>query len=292
MNKAWHAIAVIAVLLGSPVLPAADGGPEVEPAAAGCVACHREPGLLPERGTHRAAGSASATCQDCHGSGAEHPRAGAASITSFGARATTPVTVQNKSCVACHRSDLSGWHGGAHDSADVGCASCHRVHVGQDPMSNPRSQTDTCVACHARERLDIQKPYGHPVAEGLLGCNDCHAPHDSAVSGSLRRPTVNETCFECHAEKRGPFLFEHPPAAEDCGLCHAPHGSIHPAMLTRRGPLLCQQCHSQAGHPSITSTPAGLPGGTPSPLLLGGNCLNCHSQVHGSNHPSGVTLMR
>jgi len=26
--------------------------------------------------------------------------------------------------------------------------------------------------------------------------------------------------------------------------------------------------------------------------VLGQNCLNCHSQVHGSNHPSGSKLMR
>jgi len=32
-------------------------------------------------------------------------------------------------------------------------------------------------------------------------------------------------------------------------------------------------------------------GGT-SRFLLGGSCLNCHSQVHGSNHPSGYQLMR
>jgi DmsE family decaheme c-type cytochrome len=202
------------------------------------------------------------------------------------------VAAQNEACSACHARDLTGWHGGPHDSAGTGCASCHRAHVSQDPIGSARLQVDTCVSCHARVRLDLQKPFRHPVADGMPGCGACHAPHDSTAIGSLRRPTVNETCYECHAEKRGPFLFEHPPAAEDCGLCHAPHGAIHPAMLTRRGPLLCQQCHSQAGHPSIISTPAGLPGGTPSPLLLAGNCLNCHNQVHGSNHPSGVTLSR
>jgi hypothetical protein len=26
--------------------------------------------------------------------------------------------------------------------------------------------------------------------------------------------------------------------------------------------------------------------------LLAKSCLNCHSQVHGSNHPSGVKFMR
>ena len=34
------------------------------------------------------------------------------------------------------------------------------------------------------------------------------------------------------------------------------------------------------------------PIGTPSRFLLGQSCLNCHSQVHGSNHPSGSKLMR
>jgi len=27
-------------------------------------------------------------------------------------------------------------------------------------------------------------------------------------------------------------------------------------------------------------------------FMLGRACLNCHSQVHGSNHPSGATLHR
>lgn len=292
MNKVWYALIAAGAFLAQPAASAPEPGPAPQAAAADCVACHREPGLLPERGTHRAAGAASAACQDCHASGGEHPQGGPGSITSFGSKTATPASAQNERCAACHRSDTGSWTGGAHDSADVSCASCHRVHVAQDPMSNAGLQVDTCSTCHARERLDLSKPYGHPLSGGLLGCSDCHAPHDSAVTGSLRRPTVNETCYECHADKRGPFLFEHPPAAEDCGLCHAPHGSIHPAMLTRRGPLLCQQCHSQAGHPSVTSTPDGLPGGTASPLLLAGNCQNCHTQVHGSNHPSGVTLMR
>lgn len=289
MSTARAILAVIGALLLSPGLCAADDAAALKPSAANCLACHREPALLPERGTHRAAGSG---CQDCHQESGEHPRAGAGSITAFGARAATPVAEQNTNCISCHARDLAGWHGGSHDSADTACASCHRAHVSRDPMGNARLQVDTCVSCHTRARLDLQKPFSHPVADGMPGCSACHAPHDSAVTGSLRRPTVNESCYECHAEKRGPFLFEHPPAAEDCTLCHAPHGAIHPAMLTRRAPLLCQQCHSQAGHPSIVSTPGGLPGGSPSPLLLAGNCLNCHSQVHGSNHPSGVTLSR
>jgi hypothetical protein len=63
-------------------------------------------------------------------------------------------------------------------------------------------------------------------------------------------------------------------------------------MLTSRAPLLCQSCHSQSGHPSIAYDADGLPAGTPSQFLLGQSCMNCHVQVHGSNHPSGSKLMR
>ena len=79
---------------------------------------------------------------------------------------------------------------------------------------------------------------------------------------------------------------------EGCIACHAPHGSNHPGMLTKRAPLLCQSCHSQAGHPSVAYGTEGLASGMPSEYLLGQNCMNCHSQVHGSNHPSGSKLMR
>ena len=108
----------------------------------------------------------------------------------------------------------------------------------------------------------------------------------------LTRPTLNQTCYTCHAEKRGPFLWEHAPVAEDCSNCHTPHGSVNPALLLSRPPLLCQQCHSQADHPSMAATGAGLARGQASSFLLAGSCTNCHSQVHGSNAPSGADLNR
>ncbi|HTX04693.1 MAG TPA: cytochrome c3 family protein [Steroidobacteraceae bacterium] len=88
---------------------------------------------------------------------------------------------------------------------------------------------------------------------------------------------------------------EHQPVSEDCTNCHTPHGSVQPALLKERPPILCQQCHDPAGHPSVPYGPQGLPGmpaGMPNPYLLVGGCVNCHSQVHGSNSPSGRDLMR
>jgi DmsE family decaheme c-type cytochrome len=108
----------------------------------------------------------------------------------------------------------------------------------------------------------------------------------------LQEASVNETCYSCHAEKRGPFLWEHAPASEDCTLCHRPHGSNHLAMLVKRPPLLCQQCHSPAGHPSVAYTPDQAENEFNNRFMLARACLNCHSEVHGSNHPSGVTLHR
>jgi DmsE family decaheme c-type cytochrome len=130
------------------------------------------------------------------------------------------------------------------------------------------------------------------LREGKMACTSCHSPHGSTAPAQLVKNTVTETCTSCHAEFRGPFLWEHQPVAEDCGNCHDPHGSAQPALLKIRPPFLCQTCHEGVGHPSIVNTPQGLPGGSPSAYLLGGGCLNCHSQIHGSNHPSGRALMR
>jgi DmsE family decaheme c-type cytochrome len=166
------------------------------------------------------------------------------------------------------------------------------MHIARDPVLQTASQPGVCYQCHQAQRTETMKAFAHPFFQGKMDCAACHSPHGDAVASSLARQTVNDTCYQCHAEYRGPYLWEHAPVSEDCGLCHAPHGSNHPGMLAKRAPLLCQSCHSQAGHPSVAYGPGGLADGTPSKYLLGQSCMNCHSQVHGSNHPSGTKLMR
>ena len=295
-------------------------GTYTEEGADTCIKCHDEDDAYPVfdifRTKHAVLGDARTPfaglqCEACHGPGIGGPDAIAEivekgghtgrvrrgqerpPILSFGTHAKTPVEQQNRMCTNCHRGeDHVGWQGSAHQSADVACASCHRLHVDRDPMLETRTQPEVCYSCHVKQRLDFAKPSAHPVRFGQLGCSDCHRPHGGIADNSLVRPTLNQTCYTCHAEKRGPLLWEHAPVGEDCSLCHSAHGSIHPALLTKRGPLLCQQCHSQAGHPSFPRDSSQLPGGAPSAFLLGRNCMNCHVQVHGSNHPSGVKLMR
>jgi len=162
-------------------------------------------------------------------------------------------------------------------------------------MQSAEAEFETCSSCHTGERIDFLKPSSHPLVDGRMRCSDCHAPHGSSTPAALNAPTLNETCYACHAELRGPFLWEHPPAREDCANCHRPHGSSHAALLTQRTPFLCQQCHLAQFHPSTALSGTGLSGSTlpsGSTSLMGRDCMNCHAQVHGSNHPSGVGATR
>lgn len=272
-----------------------------------CLTCHRDPLTHTIFDTKHASpadprspfGQGQLQCESCHGPGGNHARRVPKGeerppVMRFGVDSATPVSEQNNMCLACHEGDAGfGWHGGPHDDNEVACADCHSSHATRDPVLSTATEPEVCYACHQRQRTASLKPYKHPLRAGKMSCTGCHSPHGATTELQLVRQTINDTCYQCHAEKRGPFLWEHAPVAEDCSLCHTSHGSNHPGMLTQRGPLLCQSCHSQAGHPSIAYDADSLPAGAPpSKFLLGQNCLNCHSQVHGSNHPSGSKLMR
>lgn len=281
-----------------------------------CLKCHDDARIMAIFKTKHAQPADERTpfaklqCETCHGPGAEHVEHEkeeeeeiggehvrepdeVARIRFFGAESTTPPEEQNRVCLGCHENKARiGWNGSKHGNAELSCANCHQIHAEHDKVRTKAEQPEVCFNCHKKERADTYKVSVHPIRQGQMACSECHDPHGSSTEALLKRPTLNETCYTCHAEKRGPFLWEHAPVAEDCTNCHTPHGSIHPALLTKRPPLLCQQCHSQAGHPSVAYTADGLPPTGASPFLLGKSCLNCHSQIHGSNHPSGVKLSR
>ncbi len=235
-------------------------------------------------------------CEACHGPGGAHVRAGGgppAGLIVFGHGSPSSVAQQNANCLGCHQSNAAhDWAASAHAGSNIACADCHKLHLQKDPVQSTTTQIDVCTGCHQAQHTDLFKPSHHPMREGKMACTACHSPHGSTAPAQLVKNTVNETCTTCHAEYRGPFLWEHQPVAEDCSNCHEPHGSAQPALLKARAPFLCQTCHEGAGHPSVANTPRGLAGGTPSAFLLGGSCTNCHSQVHGSNAPSGRALMR
>jgi DmsE family decaheme c-type cytochrome len=302
------------------MIEAHQAGQFSEQGADTCIKCHDEDEAYPVfdifKTKHGQPGDkrspfAGLQCEACHGPGVAgmeamqevlergghvgrvRPGQERPPILNFGTKSDEPVELQNASCLNCHQDNQHiDWLGSAHGGGNIPCASCHTIHVAQDPVLKRETQPEVCFQCHKQQRVAFNKPSHHPIRFAEMTCTDCHAPHGSVSSGVLVRTTLNQTCYSCHAEKRGPFLWEHAPVSEDCSLCHSPHGSMQPALLKKRAPLLCQQCHAQADHPSDALTAAGLPGGSASVFLLSGACLNCHVQVHGSNHPSGVKLMR
>jgi DmsE family decaheme c-type cytochrome len=243
-------------------------------------------------------------CEACHGPSAEHLRR-----QPDGSRLPPPVTFakgepveqQNEACMSCHQGQqLFHWQGSIHDLEGTACVDCHDVHAVNDAVLAVETQPAVCYACHQEQRAQFLRQSRHPVQGataslshvGLLSCTDCHQPHGGPGPALLARNTLNETCYECHAEKRGPFLWEHAPVQEDCSNCHTPHGSNYENLLVGRQPFLCQQCHLADFHVSTVYSGSGIPPAGTDQRMLGKQCLNCHVQIHGSNHPGGIGQTR
>jgi DmsE family decaheme c-type cytochrome len=285
----------------------ADATAEYSKGANQCMSCHREGRdkaahevFLTPMGISGAENSPFAEgnhdCESCHGPSAAHRKKledGTRPPPSVSFAKGSPTGPQNEICLACHSDgNMIHWVGSLHEEEEVACVSCHEVHSAQDPVMDKLAQQEKCFACHQRTRAETFRASSHPLRFGQMTCTDCHNAHDGANDSLLARSTVNETCYTCHAEKRGPFLWEHAPVSEDCTLCHNPHGSNHAGLLKQRSPLLCQQCHSPGGHPATAYTSETAENSFQQRFLLAQSCANCHSQVHGSNHPSGVTGLR
>ncbi len=283
----------------------AQGEPEYsKDGIAGCMDCHDETEEHPVYSIFKTSHAQMADsrtpfanngCESCHGPSAAHsnkPRRFEVAVN-FGPTKVSPPEVQNKTCLGCHEDSLRiHWRGSQHESADLPCVSCHNVHTVKDKVLVKQSQAAVCFTCHMTQKAQMLRFSRHPIREGKVACSDCHNPHGSIGPALLREVSVNDTCYTCHAEKRGPFLWEHAPVRDDCTTCHTPHGSSQPRLLKARGPFLCQQCHMAAFHPSTLYSGTGLPINTPASRLLVKNCLNCHPVIHGSNHPSGVRFTR
>jgi DmsE family decaheme c-type cytochrome len=154
------------------------------------------------------------------------------------------------------------------------------------------------MQCHPQQRAEFRKRSHMPVLEGKMTCSDCHNPHGTTTRPLLKGDSVNDVCYSCHQERRGPFIWEHAPVRESCLNCHVPHGSNHEKLFVAARPYLCQQCHNPSGgHPGqffrAGQTAEGATvGGAQSARIIEGSCQNCHSQIHGSNHPAGARFLR
>lgn len=235
-------------------------------------------------------------CESCHGpasGGSSHP------TVIFKGPNASPIAARNERCLACHQNGARmDWVGSQHQNNNLACVSCHTIHVAKDPILVKATQPEKCFSCHAEQRaLTLQNSH-HPIREGKVVCSDCHNPHGSAGPTLLKKVRVNDTCYGCHADKRGPMLWEHQPVREECTNCHNPHGSVNPRMLKEKVPFLCLGCHAATNDMggygvSVHGSSSQLAPGNSDFFLTGDrSCLSCHSQIHGSNSPSGSTFFR
>jgi DmsE family decaheme c-type cytochrome len=244
-------------------------------------------------------------CEGCHGPGSRHWRdpLNPEHIVAFTRESGASIERMNGMCFACHAGGARiHWRGSRHESQDLACSDCHNPMGRQSGrgLQARESASRTCFTCHPQQRADFRKRSHMPLHEGKISCADCHEPHGSPTDPLIRADSVNQLCYRCHADKRGPFIWEHAPVVESCLGCHRPHGSNHEALLVAPSPFLCQRCHAQPtsfGHPNDLLSTGNLafaapPDGRPDERAIGRGCVNCHIQIHGSNHPSGARFHR
>jgi len=275
-----------------------------------CVTCHeRQNSTILLTGHGASNDSNGSMCQACHGDAADHLKdpgkyKPASLVTSKAASASEKSSV----CLGCHSatSALENWSVAKHRKVDVTCVNCHQIHGTQSASNNknvkgaqfaaaPYTTTarqltyKRCIECHTDVRGEILKPSHHPIIEGKIGCQDCHEPHGSLLKASLKNDSLNDLCTSCHADKRGPWIHEHPPVEENCATCHMPHGSSHRGLLAQKAPVLCGDCHPNGHTHGIYDGRGTLPNTLPSNIRFeSAGCVECHRQIHGSNAPASA----
>lgn len=260
-----------------------------------CAACHEETVAKFRESIHGKKGfemRSSHACETCHGPGKAHVDAGGGKGSM---KNPASMTQEEKSaiCLTCHDRDTKlKWDGSTHDSRGLACQDCHSMHqpMTAEAQLKAASETELCFTCHKQKKSQFFRASHHPVREGKMECSSCHNPHGAQNANLIDAVSVNDKCYECHAEKRGPVLWEHFPAREDCMTCHEPHGTNHLRMLKAKEPYLCQRCHGDTRHPGTLYDQTRIDSRSNRVFIR--SCTNCHQQVHGSNHPSGNFLLR
>jgi DmsE family decaheme c-type cytochrome len=283
--------------LTNAVIPAVAQDPAEYAGQDTCLVCHEGQdykGTLHALKSNAKSPASTHGCESCHGPGKAHAESNGDKTKIVNLKRLTPQQSSER-CVTCHdRATHALWSGSQHDQRNVGCITCHSVHTPVGPKQlKAKSEPELCATCHRNIVNKLQRFNHMPVREDKMQCSSCHNPHGSTNTKLLKTgTTVDEACTSCHAEKRGPYLWEHAPVANACVTCHDPHGSNNDRMLAAKVPFLCQRCHVTSRHPPTVYEGFVLNNSTNANKMFGRGCVACHAQIHGSNAPSGKAFLR
>ncbi len=216
-------------------------------------------------------------CEACHGPGSAHVDEGGGLGTIFAFKVTDPAAVRTEKCLNCHSKENKNFvfPGSDHMKGSVACSDCHESHpeMGKDMLLTKQGY-QLCLNCHQEIAQKLVLNERHRIIEGMVKCTDCHKNHEQSARTRLAG-FKQETCFKCHTDKQGPFIYEHGAVRiEGCTSCHDPHGSVNRHMLTHQSTAeLCFSCHTVVPWWHERFTPESV-------------CTNCHATIHGSQiHP-------
>jgi len=228
-------------------------------------------------------------CESCHGPGSlaiANIKDEKCDSSTFIDLEKIPAGARSLICLKCHSkqslSSITGWPGSRHAAAGVSCPDCHKLHKGPAQKVARRDIAPLCTSCHRATGVAFNLPSHHPVPEGLMTCTDCHDAHGTMNDADLKAAPVRDLCARCHADKTGPFVFEHSDLSASCQTCHDPHGSTNRQLTRWAQPFLCLQCHqghNSARHPALTS------GDRNAKAVFFGDCTGCHTRIHGTDLP-------
>ena len=219
-------------------------------------------------------------------------------ISIFPATQRSAPDIQNRTCLNCHSGGKrTHWRGSSHPGNDVTCTHCHTLHLPSDPVlakDNPArsmfplpqdpTRGDAC-AIHAWRRLRKGGVLGLPQR-----ARRSRAETTATTAGQRRLlhlpcRIARSVPVGAPAGVRRLHALPHPARLEHCATVE---GAA--AMVVSKLPRRFATYHASAFRARTFNRAQAAQ--TRLRLLLARACLNCHSAIHGSNHPSGARFTR
>lgn len=146
------------------------------------------------------AGAQDTGCENCHGPGSLHVKAGGGAGTIVNPK-KSPET-----CFQCHldkRGQFSLPHAHPVLAGKVTCSDCHDPHAGDAIRGGGAAlaaSTETCLKCHTQQGGPFTYAHGAIREEG---CVACHNPHGTVNDKMLVARDAN-LCLRCHLAQLTP----------------------------------------------------------------------------------------